>query len=141
MRFSLFMKMAWYGATSSLAVGSDIGLLWLLMSSFSVPYLIAAAIGFSVGCVVKYLVSKYLVFENNQSNSEVHTVSLFILIAIIGLSTNHLIIYTGVEYFNLHVLLAKIVSAGLVFVMNFFLIGLLVFKDSDIVKAVQAKDH
>lgn len=137
-KFSLLVKMARYGATSFLAVGADIGLMWWLAYSFSISYLLAAAVGFCVGCLVKYLVSKYLVFDNNGERGETLTVTLFLLIAVVGLSVNHLIIFVGVEYLDVHLLLAKIFSAGFVFVLNFFLLGVFVFKDAEVIKVVKS---
>jgi len=118
-----------YGGGSILAVGADVGLMWVLASLAKTPYLVAAATGFAFGCVVKYVVSKYLVYEDNRGDDKALSIVLFVAIALCGLALNHVIIYLGVEYLGTHLLLAKLFSAGLVFVMNFFLLGLFVFKD------------
>jgi len=123
------LKVLRYGGGSLLAVGADVGLMWLLASVANTPYLIAAGTGFTVGCVVKYLVSKYLVYEDNRGNDKALSIVVFISIALCGLALNQFVIYVGVEYLGAHLFLAKLFSAGLVFVMNFFLLGLLVFKD------------
>jgi len=47
------LKVLRYGGGSLLAVGADVGLMWLLASVANTPYLIAAGTGFTVGCVVK----------------------------------------------------------------------------------------
>lgn len=112
-----------------MAVGADVGLMWLLFSLANVSYLMAAAVGFTVGGVVKYLVSKYMVYEDNREGNKTMSIILFISFAIGCLLLNQVIIYVGVEFLNAHLLIAKLFSAGIIFVLNFFLIGLFVFKD------------
>lgn len=129
MNFQLLTKMIRYGASSIAALGVDVGVMWALFSLFKMPYLWAAALGFTVGCVIKYVVSKYLVFEDNRQGGKSLSRLLFIVIAISCLMLNHTIIYIGVDLFGMHLLFAKVFSAAVIFVLNFFLLGLLVFKD------------
>ncbi len=129
MNLDFLIKVIRYGGSSLLAVGADVGLMWLLFSLANVSYLMAAAVGFTVGGVVKYLVSKYMVYEDNREGNKTMSIILFISFAIGCLLLNQVIIYVGVEFLNAHLLIAKLFSAGIIFVLNFFLIGLFVFKD------------
>lgn len=129
LNFDFFIKVLRYGGSSLIAVGADVGLLWFLASVVKVPYLIAAAAAFAVGGVVKYLVSKYMVYEDNRGDDKARSIVLFICFALACLLLNQIIIYVGVEILGVHLLLAKLFSAGFIFVLNFFLIGLFVFKD------------
>lgn len=129
MNLEFLIKALRYGGGSLLAVGTDVGLMWFLASMAKVPYLIAAAVGFTIGGVVKYLVSKYMVYDDNRGDDKTISIVLFIVFALCCLLLNQIIIYVGVELLGAHLLLAKLFSAGFIFVINFFLIGLFVFKD------------
>ncbi|MFT6407754.1 MAG: putative flippase GtrA [Arenicella sp.] len=129
MNLQLLTKMFRYGGSSIAALAADVGIMWALFSVFTVPYLCAAAIGFTVGCVVKYVVSKHLVFQDNRQGGKSLSRILYIVIAIACLLLNHAIIYIGVDLLGAHLLTAKVLSAGVIFILNFFLLGLLVFKD------------
>ncbi len=129
MNFQFIKKFLLYGGGSVIALASDIGLLAALHYLMDMPELSAAATAFVFGCVVKYVVSEKLVYEDNREGSHTQSIIIYVIIAISALATNHLIIYLGVEVFNLDLLISKTISAGVVFVSNFFLLGLLVFKD------------
>ena len=119
---------------SGVALAADFGLFLALTELFSMHYLYAAPIAFSVGCVVNYIASKYFIFENRSNNSEAVTIFLFVLVGIGGLLLNQLILFIGVDLFSLHAAVAKIVSAGIVFWFNFLIRGFFVFKDPDLCK-------
>jgi putative flippase GtrA len=125
-------KLVLYGASSALALIVDVGLLWGLSSYFGVNYLLSAGIGFSVGCAVNYVVSKTIVFEDNSARRETTTLFLFVVVGVIGLVMNHFILFVSVELLSLHLLIAKAISAMLVFWFNFLARGYFVFKDPDL---------
>lgn len=136
MNTHLVIKFMRYFGGSLIALGADVGMMWGLVNYANVSYLYAAAIGFSFGGIVKYLVSKYLVFEDNRGSKKALSIALFIFFSMCGLFVNHLILYVGVDLIGLHLLLAKVFSAGFVFFMNFFLMGFFVFKDPLVRKTI-----
>lgn len=123
-----------YGASSAIALGVDVGLMMGLIEFAGLNYLYAAAIGFSAGCVVNYVLSKYFVFEDKSNNSETQTVVLFFSVGVAGLLLNQLVLYVGVDLLSTPTLVAKAASAGIVFWFNFLLRGIFVFKDPDLCK-------
>lgn len=127
-------KLFLYGLSSGVALVVDFGLLTLLVQHFSMYYLYAAAIGFSAGCVVTYIASKYFVFEDRSNSSQTITASLFVLVGIGGLLLNQLILYIGVDLLSVDYRISKIASAGIVFWFNFLIRGFFVFKDPDLCK-------
>jgi len=129
MYFDFFIKLLRYGGGSVIALGVDVAILLLVTYATSAPYLVAAATAFVFGSVTKYMVSKYMVYDDNRGDDKALSILWFVAIALCGLAANHLIIYLGVEHFGLNLFFSKVISAGFVFVMNFFLIGVIVFKD------------
>ena len=129
MYFDFLIKFLRYGGGSIIALSVDVGMLLLIAYATPAPYLLAAAIAFVFGGVAKYLVSTYFVYEDNRGDDKTMSIVWFILIALCGLAANHTIIYLSVEYIGLSLFFAKVISAGFVFVMNFLLLGVIVFKD------------
>ena len=138
MNKSFFIKAVRGVFGSGIALAVDVGVMFALIELFSVHYLYAAPIGFSVGCLVNYIASKYYIFENRSSNSESVTIFLFVLVGIGGLLLNQLILFIGIDFFSLHALIAKVISASIVFWFNFLIRGFFVFKDPDLCK-IQAR--
>jgi len=115
--------------SSAIALCIDVGLMWGLVKYSGVNYLLAAAIGFSAGCLANYLISVLFVFDDHSNRKQSVTLVLFTLVGLAGLLINHVVLFVGVDWFNLPLLVAKGVSAGCVFWFNFILRGYLVFKE------------
>jgi len=131
-KLDLIIKAVRYSLGSILAVLVDIAVLWGLVNMSEISYLYAAALAFIFGCITKYLVSKHFVFEDNSANPEALTITLFLVVAALSLLINQVVLFVGVDLLSMHLLVAKIMSAGIVFISNFFLLGYFVFKDPDI---------
>jgi len=131
-RAGFWVKLLRYGFSSGLALMVDVGLMLLLVNWFDVHYLVAAAIGFSSGCLVTWLLSITIVFNDQSKRATAHNMLLFVLVGVLGLVLNHIILFIGVDLLQIHLLLAKGFSAIVVFWFNFFLRGAYVFKDPDI---------
>lgn len=129
MNWPFIEKFIRYGGSSLLALGTDVAALAILNYVLKFPYLLATGLAFVLGSVVKYLVSKHMVYEDNREGNEPQSIVTFIVIACGALLANQIIIYSCVEYLNAHLMLAKTLAAGIIFIANFFLIGLFVFKD------------
>ena len=70
-------KLLRYGVSSALALAVDFGLLLGLHHKLGLDYLAAAAIGFSCGCIITYLCSRFFVFDNNSERSDTMVFILF----------------------------------------------------------------
>lgn len=137
LNISMFMKILRYGLSSAVALGVDFGLLVWLHQAVGLHYLLAAGIGFSAGCLVTYVLSITLVFDDQSGRDANTTFGLFFLVGVLGLGLNHCILYLGVDILGFGLVLSKVCSALTVFWFNFFVRGILVFKDPDLVKRKQ----
>ncbi len=131
-------KLLRYGFSSGLALLVDVGLMLALVHWLHIHYLLAAAIGFSSGCLVAWVLSISIVFDDQSSRASSHNLFLFVLVGLLGLVLNHIILYIGVDLIQTSLLFAKAASAVCVFWFNFFLRGAYVFKDPDISKQPKA---
>jgi putative flippase GtrA len=91
----------------------------LLLIRLGVHYLVAAAISFTVGLAVNYIISILWVFPSSSRRAT--EAILFAVIGVVGLGLNEVIIWFGHDVLGLAVAWAKIVSTVLVFFWNFIL--------------------
>lgn len=98
----------------------DIALLYILTDLLGVHYLLSAAAGFIAGVILLYFVNILWIFDKRKHASRQKEFLIFCLISIIGLVLNEIIIYSGVEFFGIWYVAAKIGSTLMVFVFNFY---------------------
>lgn len=108
-----------YGVASGLALAVDFATLVLLTELAGLHYLLSAAVGFSAGIAVAYLLSIRWVFSARRLNSVAAETTIFVLIGIAGLAINQLVIYSLTEGGLLPYAASKIAAAGIVFTFNF----------------------
>lgn len=125
-----------YGLVSVLAFSIDLAVLIICTESFGLHYLASAAIGFTVGVMVAYVLSVRWAFRFRSYSSRGPELAVFIGIGIAGLGLNEFVMWNGTEVFGFHYLVSKMASAVLVFFFNFGLRKLLLFSDlSDVAMA------
>lgn len=127
-----------YGIASAAALTVDFGLLVLLTSGFGVDYLVSAAVGFSVGVVVIYVLSITWAFRSQVNDSRGAEFAVFVAIGIAGLGVNELIMWQATETAGLPYQLSKLASAGCVFLFNFTFRKLLLFSELRLFRALRA---
>jgi putative flippase GtrA len=108
-----------YALGSIVALAIDYGLLVLLTEVAGLHYLVSAAIGFCSGLIVIYLMSIRFVFEERRLESASLEFATFVAIGIAGLALNQLLLWSMVTLASLSYALAKVPTAGVVFLFNF----------------------
>jgi len=108
-----------YGAASAIALFVDFATLVLLTEFGGVYYLASAAVGFSLGIAVTYVLSVRWVFASRRLASVPMESAIFLLIGVAGLVINHVAMFGLTEAAHLPYALSKVGSAGLVFTFNF----------------------
>ena len=109
-----------YFFVGGVAFAVDFGLLYVLTSYVGLHYTLSAAISFTVGLVVNYLVSIHWVFRERTLRSRGLEFVIYGLIGVAGLGLNVLIIWLFTEFIHFHYLVSKIVATAVVFMWNFF---------------------
>lgn len=120
-----------YLVAGTLALTLDFTLYSSLIRLAGVDYLVAAPIGFLAGLTLIYFLSVRWVFTHRRVVNARTEFLIFTGIGIAGLALNQLVVYVGVEGLRLTYELAKILSAGVVFVFNFVSRKLLLFTKFD----------
>jgi putative flippase GtrA len=128
-------ELALYGFASALALGLDWGLL-LLLTRFGAHYLVASATGFLSGMAVTYVLSVSVVFRHRVVADRRREFAGFLAVGLAGLLLTQGLMALWVGGLRMAPGLAKIPTAGIVFVFNFAARKALLFRAAN-VPAVQ----
>lgn len=115
----LFAQLMKFGLVGGIAFVIDFAVLYLCTSIFGIYYLISSFISFTVSTVFNYIASVKWVFDVDKKKSQSKNFVIFIVFSVIGLGLNQLIMWIGVDKFNLYYLLVKIIATAIVMVFNF----------------------
>ena len=105
----------------------DYGCLFLFTDIFSINYLVSAAIAFTLGLIVNYLLSTIWVFHDSRLNNKMAEFAVFTSIGLVGLLLNEVVIYLFCEIIGLHYMISKLCSTAIVFFWNFFVRKIILF--------------
>jgi putative flippase GtrA len=112
-------EFARYVIVGGLAFACDTSTLFSLTQFLKVNYLISAPLGFIVGTIVNYILSRTWVFERRRLVSTSAEMTIFTLIGVVGLGLNELILWFFQSKLKIYYLFAKGVSGVVVFGWNF----------------------
>lgn len=108
-----------YGLCSAVALATDMGVLLIAHHLIGAHYQLAAALGFAAGLVVAYELSVRYVFERRRLENKRVEFMVFVVIGVLGLVITQGLLHVLVEHAGLPVGIAKIPTAGFVFLFNF----------------------
>jgi putative flippase GtrA len=114
-----FRQFVLYGAVSVTALAVDYGLLIFLTETVGIYYLISASISFSVGMLLVYAASISYIFDERRLSSRSVELTSFAAIGAAGLLLNGLLLWAITTGTPLSYQLAKLPTAGIVFLFNY----------------------
>lgn len=97
----------------------NIGGLVLCKEILNIHYLIANVIGFLLGLITNFFLSKKYIFTINSNMNRVFEFGIHGVISIAGLILDTLFIWVFTHFLELFYLLSKVLSTAIVFVWNF----------------------
>lgn len=115
-----------YGLVSIAALVCDYALL-ILLTVGGLHYLLAAAVSFSVGIGVAYVLSVRFVFADRRDPSRLREALGFFAVGFAGLLLTQLLLFVFVSGLSIDVAVAKIPTTGCAFIFNFLVRRGLVF--------------
>ena len=125
--FRLGVEFFRYFIVSGLALAVDFGLYAGGVALLEWPYLISATIGFLAGLLTVYVLSVRWVFSVRKLGNSRQELLIFAGVGIAGLGLNEIVLFGLVSGLGLNYLLAKVISAGVIFLFNFGVRKLLLF--------------
>lgn len=117
-----------YFVAGSLAFGSDFLVLVTLTEVGGINYLISNVFGFCCGLLVSYLLCIRWVFSRRNLSVPTHEFTIFALLSLVGLGLNEGLMWAVVELAGQHYAVAKVVATGAVFVVNFLMKKIVLFR-------------
>jgi putative flippase GtrA len=117
-----------YIVVGGVAFACDASTLYVLTAFLGVYYLISAVVGFGIGLAVNYLLSRSWVFERRTLTNASVEATVFGVIGIAGLGLNEAILWTFQDKLGISYLIAKGVSGVAVFVWNFTIRKITLFR-------------
>lgn len=112
------LEFAKYLLSSGLALSLDMGL-YSLGLALHLPLPVAAALGFGAGLLLVYLLSTRWVFQEHSLEDRRQEFLLFAGIGVAGLLLTEALLWVQVSRLGVGPHLAKVFSAGFVFLFNF----------------------
>lgn len=97
----------------------NIGSLYIFTEYLHLYYLVANVLGFLLGLLTNYILSKWLVFAKENKLNKVLEFTIYTFIGVIGLGLDTLLVWVFTTM-GLYYMISKIISTGLVFIWNFF---------------------
>lgn len=107
-----------FGIVGGTAFLIDYGIFTLLTQIFSIHYIIASIISFTISVIYNYILSIKWVFDVNKKQTSKEFI-IFIILSIIGLILNLIVMYISVDLINIHELISKIIATIIVMIYNF----------------------
>lgn len=120
-----FTRYFWAGSLTFLV---DFTLLLLLTEFAGINYLWSNLAAVSVGIVMSYVLCVKWVFLDRRYNRVVFEFPLFVLTCFVGILLNELLLWLLVEFAGSHYLVAKVIVTFVIFVINFCLKKLILFR-------------
>ena len=97
----------------------NIGSLFVLKEFLHIYYIIANVIGFVLGLITNYILSKWLVFAKEKSMNNIVEFIVYTIIGVIGLILDTFFLFLFTDKMGIYYMISKIISTGLVFIWNF----------------------
>jgi putative flippase GtrA len=97
----------------------DITLLYILTEFVGMHYLVSAAISFTAGGAITYVLSTIWVFKARAMANRGAEFAVFGTIGIVGLGLNELFLWFFTEPLPMHYMVAKVFATGFILTWNF----------------------
>ena len=124
-RYRQYITFAAIGAVGTLC---HYAVLIYLVQSQALSATIASSIAFVVGSIVNFILNYRYNFTSNRSMINLYI--RFFTVAISGFLINLLVMYSGINWTDLHYIIVQIVATGITLQTNFFLAKYWAFSNS-----------
>lgn len=114
-----FLQFFRYIFVGGIAAIVNIGALFVFTDIFGIHYIISNILGFILGLITNYLLSKMFIFTNENGMNKRKEFISYAIIGIIGLGVDTLFMLICTSGLGIYYLLSKIISTIITFIWNF----------------------
>ena len=125
---NVFLELFRYTIVGGIAFIVDFSLLFALTEYLNINYLISAAFAFGLGLLTNYSLSVLWVFDRRSFTNKYAEFFTFSFIGIVGLLLNEIFMWFFTEIVLSHYMLSKIFSTFFVYLWNFTIRKLVLFR-------------
>ena len=109
------------------AAGFNILLLYLLTDVFGVWYLHSSIIAFILALVLSFVLQKFVVFKDGNTNGMHKQFSMFTAVATLGIVTNTVLVFVFTDILGFWYILSQLFAGFFVMIQNFLLYKYFIF--------------
>jgi putative flippase GtrA len=120
-------KIVRYIISGIAATFTNLCMLFALVHFLYVQYLVASIGAFIFGFCVSFILQKFWTFNNREWSRAHFQLTLYLMVALVGLLINTFLIYIFVSWLNLWYLLGQFIANAIVATMSYFAYKKLVF--------------
>lgn len=109
------------------AAGFNILLLYLFTDIFGVWYLYSSIIAFILALILSFVLQKFVVFKDGNTNGMHKQFSMFTVVAILGVVTNTALVFVFTDILGFWYILSQLFAGFFVMIQNFLLYKYFIF--------------
>ena len=126
---NIFAQLFRYAIVGGVSFVVDYGLLYVFTEWLSFHYLVSASLSFIAGLVVNYSISVKWIFRHSKLSNKSAEFTVYGIIGVVGLLLNNALMYLFTDYFQIHYMISKLLSAVIVLGWNFIGRRIILFKN------------
>lgn len=114
------MKIVRYFFVGGISAVIDISLFAIFASYLKFPWAIVSMITFIIATLVNYFLSIRFVFKSGSKYKKQHEILGVFIISTLALLLNQMFLYLFIEKMNVHLVISKCLTTGMLFLWNYF---------------------
>jgi glycosyltransferase involved in cell wall biosynthesis/putative flippase GtrA len=124
--FNSFIALRYFtcGLTSAIV---NILSLFIFTDIIGIWYLYSSILAFLLSLIISFTLQKFIVFRNSETNKMHHQFLKFFVAAVLGITSNTVLVFICVEVFGVWYILSQIIAGFFVMIQNFILYRFFIF--------------
>ena len=114
------MKIFRYFFVGGVSAVIDISLFTIFAGYFKFPWAVVSIITFIIATLTNYFLSIRFVFKSGSRYKKHHEILGVLIVSTLALLLNQMFLYLFIEKMNIHLVISKCLTTGMLFLWNYF---------------------
>lgn len=114
------MKIVRYFFVGGISAIIDLSLFAIFAGYFKFPWAIVSVVAFIIATLVNYFLSIRFAFKSGSRYKKHHEILGVFMVSTLALLFNQMFLYLFIEKINLHLVISKCLTTGMLFLWNYF---------------------